>query len=97
TRDGRPGLNRAAPSAEDPLPMLRMGDGRPMPALAGSDLTDLLLAALERPDGIRVLPVTGDVSGAAVDLAPTREALGWWPRFAARPAAGGPDATRGGG
>lgn len=79
-RDGRLGLHRDPPGPDDPLPMLRMGDGRVVPALAGTDLTGALLAALETPDGVRVLPVTGDRDGVAVALAPTVAALGWAPR-----------------
>lgn len=60
--------------------MERMADGTPVPALAASDLTAALLAALAAPDGIRTLALTGDTAGNCVDLAPTREALGgWWP------------------
>ncbi len=80
-RDGRPGLYREPASAAEPLPMMRMGDGRPMPGLAGSDLTAALLAVLERPaDGIRALPLTGDADGSCIDLTPTMTALDWSPR-----------------
>lgn len=79
-RDGARGLEYPVATADDPRPMLRMGDGRPVAALSGSDLTAALLAAIAHPDGIRVLPLTGDATNACVDLTPTRAALaGWWP------------------
>ncbi len=80
-RDGRPGLYREPVSATEPLPMMRMGDGRAMAALAGSDLATALLAVLDRPaEGVRALPMTGDAAGACTDLSPTMAALDWSPR-----------------
>jgi nucleoside-diphosphate-sugar epimerase len=79
-RDGARGLRHPAATPDDPRPLLQMGDGRPLAALAGSDLTAALLAALAHPDGIRALPLTGDTTNACVDLTATRAALGgWWP------------------
>jgi len=73
-------MRRDPVTAADPRPPLRLADGRPVPALAGTDLTAALLGALDhRPDGIRTLPLTGDASGALVDLSGTMTALDWRP------------------
>jgi nucleoside-diphosphate-sugar epimerase len=72
-------LRRDRATAADPHPPLRFADGRPLPALAGSDLAAALLGALDTPDGIRTLPLTGDAAGALIDLSPTMAALSWSP------------------
>ncbi|GAA3519268.1 NAD-dependent epimerase/dehydratase family protein [Actinocatenispora rupis] len=74
-----PGRTYATAEPDDPRPPVRMRDGRPLAALAASDLTAALLAALDRPDGVRTLPLTGDTTDTVIDMAPTRAALGWSP------------------
>lgn len=57
-----------------------MADGTPLPALAGSDAATALDAALGYAGPYRTFPVTGDVSGAAIDQSVTAQVLDWQPR-----------------
>jgi nucleoside-diphosphate-sugar epimerase len=79
--DDGPGPGRTYTEADpaDPRPPVRMRDGRPVAALAGGDLAAALLAALDRPDGIRTLPLTGDTTSTVIDMTATWQALGWTP------------------
>ncbi|HEY3507003.1 MAG TPA: NAD(P)-dependent oxidoreductase [Actinocatenispora sp.] len=74
-----PGRTYTEVDPDDPHPPVRMRDGRPVAALAGTDLATALLAALDRPDGIRTLPLTGDTTNTVIDMTGTWQALDWTP------------------
>jgi nucleoside-diphosphate-sugar epimerase len=69
----------AAPKNPEPM-VIRRADGTQIPALAASDLTRAVLAALEFRAGFDVFHITGDDgTGRFWNLTKARELLGWQP------------------
>jgi nucleoside-diphosphate-sugar epimerase len=61
--------------------IIRRADGTPVPALAASDLTAAVLAAVDRDGGFDVFHVLGDDdSGRCLTTAKARALLGWQPK-----------------
>jgi nucleoside-diphosphate-sugar epimerase len=70
----------ALPSLPQPA-VIRCADGTPVPALAASDLTAAVLAALDRDGGFDVFHILGDGgSGRCLTTAKARALLGWQPK-----------------
>jgi nucleoside-diphosphate-sugar epimerase len=70
----------ALPAFSEPA-IIRCADGTPVPALAASDLTAAVLAALDRDGGFDVFHILGeDSSGRCLSTAKARGLLGWQPR-----------------
>lgn len=70
----------ALPGLPEPA-VIRCADGTPVPALAASDLTAAVLAALDRDGGFEVFHILGDDgSGRCLSTAKARAQLGWQPR-----------------
>jgi nucleoside-diphosphate-sugar epimerase len=70
----------ALPAFPQPA-VLRRADGTPVPALAASDLTAAVLAALDRDGGFDVFHVLGGSgSDHGLSTAKARALLGWQPR-----------------
>jgi len=70
----------ALPALPEPT-VVRRADGTPVPALAASDLTAAVLAALERDGGFDVFHILGGSGpGHGLSIAKARALLGWQPR-----------------
>jgi nucleoside-diphosphate-sugar epimerase len=70
----------ALPAFPQPA-IIRRADGTPVPALAASDLTAAVLAALDRDGGFDVFHVlSDDDSGRCLNTAKARALLGWQPK-----------------
>ncbi|HEY1917800.1 MAG TPA: NAD(P)-dependent oxidoreductase [Streptosporangiaceae bacterium] len=68
----------ALPALPQPA-IVRRADGTPVPALAASDLTAAVLAALDRDGGFDVFHILGG-SGGSLSTAKARALLGWQPK-----------------
>jgi nucleoside-diphosphate-sugar epimerase len=70
----------ALPALPQPA-IVRRADGTPVPALAASDLTAAVLAALDRAGGFDVFHILGGSgTGRCLSTAKARALLGWQPR-----------------
>jgi nucleoside-diphosphate-sugar epimerase len=70
----------ALPAFPQPA-VVRRTDGTPVPALAASDLTTAVLAALDRDGGFDVFHIlSGNDSGRYLSTAKARALLGWEPK-----------------
>lgn len=69
----------ALPALPQPT-VVRRADGTPVPALAASDLTTAVLAALDRDGGFDVFHILGSSEDRHLSTAKARALLGWQPR-----------------